>query len=56
MTRSLMAPEGYVVDAITRALGENLPRGEVRARAVEAYAQWQRLSPRAASSIFTKQP
>lgn len=56
MTRSLMAPEGYVVDAIARALGENLPRGEVRARAVEAYAQWQRLSPRAASSIFARQP
>jgi hypothetical protein len=56
MTRSLMAPEGYVVDAITRALGDNLPRAEVRARAVEAYARWQRLSLPAASSIFAKAP
>jgi hypothetical protein len=56
MTRSLMAPEGYVVDAIARALGENLPRGEVRARAALAYAHWQRLSSRAASSVFAKLP
>lgn len=52
MTRALMAPEGYVIDAIARGLGENLPAAAVRARAVEAYATWQRLSPGVASSIF----
>jgi len=56
MTRDLMAPEGYVVDAITRALGDNVPRAEVRARAVSAYAKWQRLSPGVASTIFAKLP
>jgi hypothetical protein len=52
MTRALMAPEGYVLDALTRALGEDAPRAEVRARAVDAYAKWQRLSTGVASGIF----
>jgi hypothetical protein len=54
MTRNLMAPEGYVLDAITKALGEDAPREDVRRRAVEAYARWQRISPAAASSIFLR--
>ncbi len=56
MTRNLMAPEGYVLDAITKALGEDAPREDVRRRAVEAYARWQRISPAAASSIFAPGP
>jgi hypothetical protein len=52
MTRNLMAPEGYVLDAITKALGENAPREDVRRRAVDAYAKWQSISTAAASSIF----
>jgi hypothetical protein len=56
MTRNLMAPEGYVLDAITKALGEDAPREDVRRRAVEAYARWQRISPAAASSIFAPRP
>jgi hypothetical protein len=52
MTRNLMAPEGYVLDAITKALGENAPRDHVRRRAIEAYAKWQSISTAEASSIF----
>jgi hypothetical protein len=52
MTRALMAPEGYVIDAVARALGDNAPRAEVRRRAVDAYAQWQRLPSAAARAIF----
>jgi hypothetical protein len=52
MTRNLMAPEGYVLDAITKTLGENAPREHVRRRAIEAYAKWQSISTAEASSIF----
>ncbi len=52
MTRALMAPEGYLVDAVAQGLGEGLSPRELRARAVAAYAKWQRLTPRAAGGIF----
>jgi hypothetical protein len=52
MTRNLMAPEGYVLDAITKTLGENAPREDVRRRAIEAYAKWQSIGAAEASSIF----
>src|SRR5439155_16274319 len=51
MTRTLMAPEAYLIDAIARGLGENLPAPELRKRAVSAYGKWQKLSPRAAGSV-----
>jgi hypothetical protein len=54
MTSTLMAPEGYLIDAIARGLGENLPPAELRARAVAAYAKWQKLTPRQAGSVFAK--
>ena len=54
LTRTLMAPEGYVVDAIARALGDNAPLAGVRARAIEAYAAWQRLPAREAARTFAK--
>jgi hypothetical protein len=54
MTRALLAPEGYVLDAITRALGDGAALPEIRARAVDAYARWQRLTPAVASGIFAK--
>jgi hypothetical protein len=53
-TRTLMAPEGYLVDAIAQGLGENLPPAELRKRAVAAYAKWQKLTPAQASSVFAK--
>jgi len=53
-TRALMAPEGYVVDAMTRALGDNLSQAAVRDRVVREYAKWQRLSFGTASSMFSR--
>ena len=54
MTRSLMAPEGYVVEAAARALGDNLPRAQIRNRTVWAYARWQRIEPRLADRVFAR--
>jgi hypothetical protein len=53
-TSSLMAPEGYLIDAVAQGIGENLAPAELRRRAVAAYAKWQRLSPGAAGSVFAK--
>ena len=52
MTRTLMAPEGYLIDAIAKGLGENLPDKDLRKRAVDAYGTWQRLTPQQASATF----
>jgi len=54
LTRALMAPEGYVVDAMTRALGDNLSHAAVRDSVVREYAKWQRLSFGTASSMFSR--
>lgn len=54
MTRALMAPEGYVLDAVLRGLGENDSERGLTRRAVHAYAKWQKLSPGVAASIFAK--
>ncbi len=55
MTATLMAPEAYLIDAIARGIGENAPPSELRSRAVAAYAKWQKLTPRQASSVFARQ-
>lgn len=52
MTRSLMAPEGYVLDAVVRAIGDHVAPVRIRASAVQAYAKWQKLSESAAGAIF----
>ncbi len=54
MTRALMAPEGYVVDAAVRAVGERAPERAVRDRVVRAYARWQRTTVGAASVLFAR--
>ncbi|MFO0759963.1 MAG: hypothetical protein U0359_25990 [Byssovorax sp.] len=54
LTRTLMAPEGYLIDAITRGLGENLPHPALRERAIAAYATWQRISPGVAAHTFAR--
>jgi hypothetical protein len=54
-TSTLRAPEGYLIDAIARGIGERLDPPALRRRAVAAYAKWQRLSARAAGSVFAKQ-
>ncbi len=53
-TTTLMAPEGYLIDAIARGLGENGSPADLRRRAVEAYAKWQKLTPGQAGSVFAK--
>ncbi len=54
MTRSFMAPEAYLLDAIATGLGGGEPNKELRARAVKAYATWQKLTGPQASSVFAK--
>jgi hypothetical protein len=53
-TSTLMAPEGYLIDAVAQGIGEKLGPAALRARAVAAYAKWQRLTPREAGSVFAK--
>lgn len=52
MTRTFMAPEGYVLDAVLQGLAANEPAPLIRGRAVAAYAKWQKLSPGQAGVIF----
>jgi hypothetical protein len=52
-TRTFMAPEGYVVEAMARALGKDRPASELRAAVVRAYAKWQKISTKSAGRIFT---
>lgn len=53
-TRALMAPEGYVVEAAARALGDNRAAPDVRDHTVRAYAHWQKLSWGVASAMFAR--
>lgn len=54
MTRDLMAPEGYVIEAMARGLGDHLTQAELRQRVVAAYARWQRIPERTAGTIFAR--
>jgi hypothetical protein len=54
MTRDLMAPEGYIIEAMARGLGDHLNQTELRQRVVAAYARWQRIPERTASTIFAR--
>jgi hypothetical protein len=54
MTRDYVAPEGYAIEALVNALGDNASPREVRTRVVRAYARWQRISERVASTIFSR--
>ena len=52
LTRDLMAPEGYVLEAAVEGLARNEPRQTIRKRVVAAYAKWQRIEEKTAGSIF----
>ena len=54
MTRDYVAPEGYAIEALVNALGDNAAPREVRTRVVRAYARWQRISEHVASTIFSR--
>jgi hypothetical protein len=51
-TRALMAPEGYVVDAVVQGLGERASPKDLRRRAISAYAKFQRIEEKVAGRIF----
>jgi hypothetical protein len=53
-TRQNMAPEGYVVEAVVRALGDNATKSLLRARVVASYARFQRIPTSQASSVFSR--
>lgn len=52
MTKQLMAPEGYVVEAIVGAVAENAGKPTIKRRAIAAYAKWQRVEEKVAATIF----
>lgn len=54
MTRDLMAPEGYIIEAMARGLGDHVTPAELRKRVVSTYARWQRIPEKIASSIFAR--
>ena len=53
-TRALMAPEGYVVEAIVLGLAEDASPRELRRRAVAAYAKYQSIEEKTAGRIFSE--
>jgi hypothetical protein len=53
-TRALMAPEGYVVEAIVLGLAEDASPKELRRRAVAAYARFQGIEEKVAGRIFSE--
>ena len=52
MTKQLMAPEGYVVEAIVDAVAANADRPSIKRRAIAAYAKWQKIEEQVAATIF----
>lgn len=54
LTKALMAPEGYVVEATVLGIAAKASRVEIRARAGAAYAKWQGLKESSGLSIFAK--
>jgi hypothetical protein len=52
LTHSLMAPEGYVVDAIVRAWFEGQGADHTRKAAAQAYHRYQKCGLRAAGRLF----
>ncbi|WP_224241547.1 hypothetical protein [Hyalangium gracile] len=58
LTRTMMAPEAYLLEELAAAVARHGPEeaGAIRSALVDAYARYQRISPRAASSVFSKSP
>ncbi len=51
-TRDLMAPEGYLIDAVARSLATNASMVSVRAAAIASGTTWWRLTPAQVGWIF----
>jgi hypothetical protein len=56
LTRDFIAPEGYALEALVRALGENATRTQARHRVIAAYAKWQRIPVATAARLFSRVP
>ena len=58
LTRTMMAPEAYLLEALAAAAARHGPTESksLRAALVDAYARYQRITPKAASSVFSKAP
>ncbi|NUO54754.1 MAG: hypothetical protein HOV80_38425 [Polyangiaceae bacterium] len=54
LTSALMAPEGYVLEAVVEGLTRNESRTLIRKRTVAAYAKWQNITEKTAGPIFAK--
>ncbi len=54
LTRDLVAPEGYVLEALVDGLARNEARPAIRKRVVAAYAKWQRIEEKVAGGIFAR--
>ncbi len=58
LTRTLMAPEGYLLHALVRNVARHGvdERAHLRRALVDAYARYQRITPAAAASVFARLP
>ncbi|OGQ26601.1 MAG: hypothetical protein A2138_17050 [Deltaproteobacteria bacterium RBG_16_71_12] len=56
LTRTFMAPEGYLLDALIESVAKNGPDERVllRQALVAAYARWQRISRTSAATVFSR--
>ncbi len=56
LTRTMMAPEAYLLEALAAAVARHGPSApkHLRAALVDAYAHYQRITPRAASSVSSR--
>lgn len=51
-TSAFMAPEGYLIDAVARGLGDNLDERALTEQVIRTYAAWQRISVGQARWVF----
>jgi hypothetical protein len=56
LTRTFMAPEGYLLDALLVNVARNGPdeRGLLRQALIGAYVRWQKISTRSAATVFSR--
>ncbi|UOG36848.1 hypothetical protein MAL08_12105 [Leptospira noguchii] len=56
MTRTFMAPEAYLLNALVETVSKSGPRDKkaIRSALIRSYAKYQRISIRAAGTVFSK--
>lgn len=55
-TKALVAPEGYVIEALVTALASKRTARDAGDAAIDAYASWQKLKRGVASAMFVRAP